>query len=1343
MKRVLVTLMLVLLARGLAVAETYGVNTMSQTEKKLYLVATAHLDTQWRWTIRNTIDEFIPATMNDNFALLEKYPHYVFSFEGAYHYMLMKEYYPDLYARVKSYVAEGRWRLGGSWVNAVDVNVPSAESIIRQTLYGNGFYQQEFGKTSRDVFLPDCFGFSYALPTIAAHCGLTGFSTQKLSWGCYIGTPFNIGLWAGVDGSALISAVNPGAYVSRLSSDLSADSVWVATIEEQGRQSGLYAGYKYYGTGDTGGAPTDESVAWLERSLNGAGPLTILPTGSDQLYRDLTAGIDADLSAGLRPGILARKDAAHLNRLPRYDGELVMTAHGVGCYTSQAAMKQWNRRNEKLADAAERASVIAHWFGGAPYPGELLSEAWIRFLWHQFHDDLTGTSIPEAYLYSWNDEVISLNQFATALGDGLGTAARELDTQTTGVPLVVYNPLSIHREDLVTASVEFSETPPAAVQVYNPAGEEVPSQISGRSGKTIQVTFLSSVPSVGYAVYDVRPSDKSCRLSTGLEVKADELENDRYWLKIDSSGNIAAIHDKREQRDLLIAPIRLQMLDDSPEKWSAWELDYDDVMATPRTQVGSAGGRVATRIVEKGPACVSIEISRIADGSTFTQTITLAAGGAGDLIRIKTDVDWRTTGTMLKAAFPLNIVNDFVTYDLGLGTIERGINRPELYEVCGQMWADHTEANQTYGVAILNDGKYGWDRPEKQILRLTLLHTPEVNKGWDWVKDEQSQDLGKHSFVYAVCGHLGDWRYGGVSWQAERLNQPLIVYQADSHPGQLGKSFSMVDLNAGEGAPPVAVRALKQAETGDEIIVRLQELAGEQVDGVRLAFPAAITSVREVNGVEEAVGSVGSPPGQDGHVAGAELLAGRLEVSLGAYQPRAFAIRLSTPPVSLQPPAVQPISIDYNLDGISLDDDRTDGAFDNAGNSLSGDLLSEVLFREGIPFQFGSFAAGDKNVLSCQGQKIKLPGGEFNRLYIIAAAVDGNQPGAFHVDYQRTNLWIQDYAEPIAQWYNRLWDGELHEDPDDILPMYIKPDVIAWAGTHRHSAAGENEAYLITHLFKYSLDIPAGAKQLILPDNPAIRILAITAAANENDKVKLACPLYGDDLATCVRIHARRNIFLDRIEVSLSSPNPGAVIRYSLDGLRPTSSSPLYTTPLAFTSDATLAARAFVDGHDNAFVARETFTKVQPTPAAAAPETETGLQCRYYEGEWSEIPDFATLTPVRVDSVTTVEIPSFARKYHYALTYDGYIDLPADGIYTFHLWSDDGSRLYINNQLVIDNDGLHGKAEKVGDLALGKGKHRLGVTFFQAPGDAVLELWIEGPDLPLTQIPAEMLFSEK
>jgi alpha-mannosidase len=173
-----------------------GVATQGQTQKPvLYVVATSHLDSQWNWTVQDSIRRFVPATFFENFDRFEKFPNYVFSYEGAIHYMWFKEYHPEEWARLQRYVAQGRWRIAGNWINAVDVNVPSPESLMRHALYAKRFFRGEFGKVSNDVYLPDCFGFGFALPSIARHSGLTAFTTQKLTWGSSYGIPFPVGRW--------------------------------------------------------------------------------------------------------------------------------------------------------------------------------------------------------------------------------------------------------------------------------------------------------------------------------------------------------------------------------------------------------------------------------------------------------------------------------------------------------------------------------------------------------------------------------------------------------------------------------------------------------------------------------------------------------------------------------------------------------------------------------------------------------------------------------------------------------------------------------------------------------------------------------------------------------------------------------------------------------------------------------------------------------------------------------------------------------------------------------------------------------------------------------------------
>ncbi|HWB99850.1 MAG TPA: twin-arginine translocation signal domain-containing protein, partial [Bryobacteraceae bacterium] len=211
------------LRTGPAIAES--ANAPDLRRPTLYVVPYAHLDTQWHWEFPQVISEYLLKTFRLNFYYFGKYPHYIFNWTGANRYRLMKEYFPADYALMRRNVAAGRWFPAGSSVEENDVNLPSAESIFRQVLCGNTYFREEFGKASSEYMLPDCFGFPASLPSILAHAGLKGFSTQKLSmhWDpapevggpgspeqTTVGIPFNVGLWEGPDAKTIIAALNPG-----------------------------------------------------------------------------------------------------------------------------------------------------------------------------------------------------------------------------------------------------------------------------------------------------------------------------------------------------------------------------------------------------------------------------------------------------------------------------------------------------------------------------------------------------------------------------------------------------------------------------------------------------------------------------------------------------------------------------------------------------------------------------------------------------------------------------------------------------------------------------------------------------------------------------------------------------------------------------------------------------------------------------------------------------------------------------------------------------------------------------------------------------------------------------
>ncbi|MCU1301136.1 MAG: glycosyl hydrolase 38-like [Candidatus Sulfotelmatobacter sp.] len=1147
-------------------AQTAGKPDLSK-QPTLYVVGYSHLDTEWRWEYPQVIDEYLRKTMEDNFKLLDKYPHYIFNFSGANRYRLMKEYFPADFARLKKYVDEGRWFPAGSSMEEGDVNTPSAETIIRQILYGNNWFRKELGKASAEYMLPDCFGFPSSLPTILAHSGVKGFSTQKLVWGSSAnaggpdspektpeGTPFNVGVWVGPDGESVLAGLNPGAYDGGIDTDLSKPLApsplnptleeltrklqslqqkleqtdksgqspdpqqiqefaalraqrkafasleqdqqlsryqgdWAARVDRNGKVSGVFTDYHYYGTGDIGGAPNEDYVRRLEAIVTksstslpqeiprlfehqsnphgpvvkvGDGPVQVISTNAEQMFLDITP--------------------AQAAGLPRYTGEMELTNHSAGSLTSQAYQKRWLRKEELLADAAEKASVAAEWLGARPYPLQRLNDAWTLVMGGQFHDIAAGTATPKSYEFAWNDDVIAMNQFAGVLTNATEAVAAALNTETRGIPIVVFNPLNIPREDIVEASISFPGDIPQAVHVIGPDNNEVAAQIS--NGKVI---FMASVPSVGYSVYDVQPG-RGATDTYRLQVSENSLENQYYRVSLNSDGDVASIFDKSIGRELLAAPARLAISYDNPEHWPAWNMDWDQEQAAPKAFVG---GPATIRIVESGPARVAVEVSREAAGSKFIQTISLSAGDAGKRVEFANVIDWNTKEANLKATFPLAASNEVATYNWDIGTIERPTAQPKKFEVPSHQWIDLTDMSGEFGTTILTDCKNGSDKPNDHTIRVTLLRTPGTRGGY---ADQGTQDLGHHEFTYGIAGHPGGWRQAQTDWQAQRLNAPLVAFETAKHTGVLGPEFSLLKVSN----PRIRVLALKKAEQGDEIIVRMVELDGTPQPEVRVSFNSPIAAAREVNGQEQAVRQ-------------ATVNTGALITSFSAYQPRTFAIRLAAPQARPVPVRAVPVALRFDLATASNDGAKSQGGFDREGNSLPAEMLPSQITFNNVQFQLAPAKTGTPNALVPKGQTIDLPAGRHNRLYLLAASADGDQKAIFKVGDSSVSLNIQNWGGFIGQWDDRTWSSTdtSHDDygeMTEIRPGYIKRADLAWFCTHHHNATGQNVPYSYSYLFAYPVDLPAGAKTVTLPDNDKIRILAMSVIDEDTRVIPVDAP---------------------------------------------------------------------------------------------------------------------------------------------------------------------------------------------------------------------------------------------
>jgi alpha-mannosidase len=802
----------------------------------------------------------------------------------------------------------------------------------------------------------------------------------------------------------------------------------------------------------------------------------------------------------------------HIKGLPRYEGDLLLTDHSAGSITSQGYRKRWNRKNELLADAAEKASVGAAWLGTRVYPQERLNNAWTLVMGGQFHDILPGTATPKAFEFSWNDDVIAMNQFAGVLTSATEGIASALNTQAVGRSIVVYNPLNIEREDVVEASVQFGRNT-RSIRVLGPDGREVPSQNLGTNADdgATKFLFVAKLPSVGYAVYDVQEIDLAKRESK-LKVSESLLENDRYRIRLNSEGDLASIFDKQLSRELLEAPIRLAIKNDTPAQWPAWNMDWTDQQKAARTYVG---GVAKVTVLEAGPVRVSVEVVREAEGSKFSQMIRLSTGDAGNRVEFSDVIDWKTANANLKVTFPLTAANPNATYNWDIGTIERGNNDERKFEVPSHQWFDLTDRSGTFGVTILSDCKYGSDKPDDQTLRLTLLRTPGIGSRAGYA-DQSTQDWGRHEIVYGLASHAGDYRRAQTDWHAQRLNQPLIAFESSKHPGTLGKTFSILRTSSSR----VRVLALKKAEGSDEVIVRIVELDGRAAPDVRLVFAAPVIAAREVNGQELPISK-------------ATISKGELVTSLGRFQPRTFAVKLAMPAAKLASPRSTPLALPYDLAGANRDGERSKGGFDGEGFALPAEMLPRELSYAGVTFQLGR--ADKANALVARGQELSLRAG-VRRLYVLAASVSGDQNVAFRVGNESTNVTVQDWSGFIGQWDDRQWKQtevrlQPRTPPADvppdiaallqrsrtrldpygemlgITPGFIKRAPLGWFASHHHTPAGVNEAYAYSYLFVYTLDVPANARTLTLPNNDRVRILAITVS-NEHTVLKPAHPLY-------------------------------------------------------------------------------------------------------------------------------------------------------------------------------------------------------------------------------------------
>jgi alpha-mannosidase len=745
-----------------------------EVKHTIFPVGHAHLDTAWLWPLRVTREKMM-HTAATQLGLMERYPEYVFAHSQASQYEWLEQRWPSLFEKVAQAVASGQWEpVGSMWVEA-DCNLSGGESLVRQFLYGKRYFREKFGYETADMWLPDVFGYSAALPQILAKSGIRYFLTQKMSWNQYNKMPHHTFWWQGIDGTR-VWAHFPPADTYNGNATPQEISFSVKNFKDQGRcDMSLYL----YGFGDGGGGPTELHLELLRRARTGPN----LPA----------------VESGRRALDFFREAYTKSRDLCTWVGELYLEYHR-GTYTSQAANKKANRECEFLLRDAELLSCFHPGFPRT-YPAAELERLWKLVLLNQFHDIIPGSSVTEVYEDSARDYAEVREAASRIVGDALCALAGKMDTASMERPVALFQNATIPglaaipwEDSAVPASVRSSDGA-APVQLTEAFGERVLLfQAPEASLGSVAVADLSDAPPI-----------RRGRLKAGPR----RIENDAWSVRFDPQGNIVSVTPLDDAPVEFIEPGALanlfQLFDDQPLNWDAW-----DVEAYALETGKDLDRSESFEIVERGPVRVAAEVVKRFGGSSIRQRISL---GPSPGIRFDTEVHWRESRKLLKVAFPLNVNAHRATFEIQFGHVERPTHQNTSwdmakFEVCAHKWVDVSENG--HGVALLNDGKYGHD-VKGNVLRLSLLRSPKA--------PDPACDMGVHRFTYVLLPHFHAFHEADVVAAAYSLNAPVrwrLLRPSSGESGELPSFVSVATRN-------LVIESVKKAEDSNLLVVRMYE----------------------------------------------------------------------------------------------------------------------------------------------------------------------------------------------------------------------------------------------------------------------------------------------------------------------------------------------------------------------------------------------------------------------------------------------------------------------------------------------------------------------------------------
>ena len=752
-----------------------------KTNITVHAVGHTHIDVAWLWRLKHTREK-VQRSFSTVLRLMEQYDEYVFLQTQPQLYQFVKEDCPEMYEKIREKVSVGKWEAdGGMWVEA-DCNLSSGESLVRQFLHGTRFFEQEFGRKCEYLWLPDVFGYSWALPQILKLCEINTFMTTKITWNQYNSIPDDLFNWRGIDGTEILTYFIETPEVGQaheqrfstyngLMTPHAVIGNWKKFKNKDLTQDTLIS----YGYGDGGGGVNREMLE-LRRAMNAIpGVPNVQPAKAGDFFRNLH-----------------KKIQMTDKYVHTWDGELYLEYHR-GTYTTQGYNKKMNRYMENTLMQMEWLSSVAYVLGGN-YAQQQLHDAWECVLLHQFHDIIPGSSIREVY----EDSHVNY--------DKAEKQAKEAETIACGTLLSEKE----HTYSVCTANSfggqEIVLIPERASGSFLDEKGNVLSAQTCDGGFEVLVDV---VPFGSTEITFVPEKEPSASEKSLFVFDKHVLETPFYVIEWNDNGQLTRIFDKEADREVLRKGQEgnvLEIYEDKSVDYDAWDIDiyYTEKM----TKVNVAE---PPTLIASGPLKAVVRFSYRYNHSTFVQDMIVYSNSKR--IDFKTHADWHESHKLLKVAFYTDIRSTKATYDIQFGHVERPTHWNNSwdwakFEVCGHKWADLSETS--YGVSLLNDCKYGHSIKDNAI-KLSLLRAPKY--------PDTEADMGEHDFTYALFPHTGTVIDGGTIEEANCMNIPARVMK-----GTLVDKRRIVKVSTLN----VQIDAVKKAEDEDCIIVRLHECRGDR-----------------------------------------------------------------------------------------------------------------------------------------------------------------------------------------------------------------------------------------------------------------------------------------------------------------------------------------------------------------------------------------------------------------------------------------------------------------------------------------------------------------------------------